>query len=756
MSIFQKIKSLYFPKKKTLLKMMILGSVSASLFYFQPINNYAQQIERNGEKENTVPEETIVYKKDIYHQHQGNSNGGGCYTTHKTDTRTEEVKCNGTMVYRPQLDSTACNRCGASYYGDHSDRGCWHTETQTITYSYYELGCGKGTSTCLGTLIVKQSTADWTRSLSLTAEYENKGSMKIGDKPYIWNGAAACAENIYLLNQNGTYTVQLNADSYANTRAAMISINVQNIDVTAPVIQSVGKEPETVWTKDGVRLTLTEVMDLQPDGREGCGLHEMPFSYDEGQTWTAENSYFYAENGTYTILVRDRLENISTHAFSFDQIDRTPPTIVSVEYDDTKNLASTEIVVTASDLQPDGREGCGLHEMPYSYDGGKTWTAENTYTVCKNGTVQIIVRDALDNRVTTEQTIRNIDCVGPQINYTMVSDSWTNQDVALYLAASDDNEDGSAGSGLEDAWYSLDGGKSWSNQSPLIFKENTAFTITARDKNNNCTSEEIKIIQIDKGEPWVSLKQELHGSGAHMQVKLIATGGDAYSGVADEGYSWDKGAHYSDEDSLFVTENGLYQVYVKDKAGNCNNAVIEVTVFPALFPELPLIPEETETSQEEPESVEYTMVEEESGETTVTTEETVVTMEERIEAPEEMSVQVIEQDSLWEKVIFFLVLMLGMAGTLLLFLMLWSRTIAVYGKKADGTMQYMGRCFIARKDERYQVIIPDSLVQKAMTMHFRFRPSVLFADAHRGEEMYFLFPEEVCITLTIERNMEME
>ena len=80
----------------------------------------------------------------------------------------------------------------------------------------------------------------------------------------------------------------------------------------------------------------------------------------------------------------------------------------------------------------------------------------------------------------------------------------------------------------------------------------------------------------------------------------------------------------------------------------------------------------------------------------------------------------------------------------------------MYVKKADGKQQYMGRRFIARRDEKYLVTIPNALVEKAMTMQFRFRPSALFVDSHHNEEMHFLFPEGVCITLTIERNMEIE
>lgn len=760
MSIFQKIKSLHFLKKmlhlpkKMLLKrclfpkLLVLVGAVFSLILSNPMKNFAQQMESTEDttEKDTEEENTIVYKKDIYHQHLGGSSGGGCYSVQRTGSYTEEIPCGGSLVYWPDLGTSTCSRCAASYFGDEGGRGCWHSETKTTTYTYYDLGCGKGTNTYLGFLTVEQSTTDWVKSLVLTAGYESTGDMVVYEKPYIWNGADACADNIYQVNASGTYTLQLNADAYANTQAAVITVDVRNVDVTAPVIKAHSLEPASDWTKDGVMVTITETADLQPDGSEGCGLHDTPYSYDDGVTWTAESSYCYMENGTHSILVRDRLENVSSYEVSFQNIDYTPPTVESIEYDHTKNIPSTEIVITASDLQPDGSEGCGLHEMPYSFDGGETWTAEHTHTVHKNGTYQIVIRDALDNRITIEEKIKNIDCTGPRVSYTMVSDSWTNQDVRLYLAASDVNEDGTAGIGLADAWYSLDEGKNWSNQTTLVFEENTSFTITARDQNGNYSKTQINIIQIDKMQPWVSLSMDVIGEGMDMKVKLQAHAEDDYSGIAENAFSWDKGSTYSGQSSKVITENGLYQVYAKDKAGNSNNAVIEVDVFPALFPVIPIIQEEPETQME--------IVE--SGTEEWESETATVTLEERIEEPEDIPVEVIEQKSTWEKLFFFLLLVLAGVCLIMLGLLLWSRTLAVYVKKANGKLQYVGRLWISHKEERYFVTIPESMVEKAMTMCFCFKPASLFVDSHKDEEMHFLFPEGVCITLTIERKMEME
>ncbi len=760
MSIFQIIKSLYVSKKmlhlpkKMLIQrylvqnLFILIGMAFSLVLLNPINIFAQQVDAGTEivEENTEEENTLVYKKDIFHQHTGSSAGGGCYSIKKSGETTEKVYCDGTMNYWPAYDRTTCSRCGASYAGDESYRGCWHYETRTTYYTYYAIGCGKSPSTLLGSVFVEKSTDDWVKSLVLTAGYENTGNMVVNENPYIWNGTEASESNTYEVNASGTYTLQLNAEASANTKAAIITVDVRNVDATAPIIMAHTLNPESDWTKEGIMVSITQTADLQPDGNEGCGLHETPYSYDNGETWTTETTHLYMENGVHSILVRDRLENTSSYDVSFQNVDCTPPTLETLDYDHTKNILSTELVLTASDLQPDGSEGSGLHEEPYSFDGGLTWTAENTYMVKRNGIIKIAVRDKLENITVIEEKIQNLDCTGPRISYFMVSDSWTNQNVTLYLAASDINEDGTAGIGLMDTWYSVDGGKNWSNKESLVFEENTSFTITARDMNENYSTAHINIIQIDKEQPWAALTMEVTGEGLDMQVRLQASGGDDYSGIAENGFSWDGGSTYSNQSEKTVTENGLYQVYVRDKAGNSNNAVIEVDVFPALFPIIPILPEEPE---EQPETIEPKTEEWES-------EVTTVTMEERIEQPEEIPVEVIEQDSLWEKLLIFVSLMLAAVMLGSFALLLWSRTIAVYVKKTNGKQQYLGRLWISHKEERYFVTIPQSMVEKAMTMCYCFKPASIFVESHKDEEMHFLFPEGVCITLTIERNMEME
>lgn len=698
--------------------------------------------------ENGLKKQAVSFSKKIYHKHTGSSgSGGGCHSVKNTGTRTEKIKCSGKMVYWPDLDSTSCSKCGGSYSGDQSGRGCWEEDTKTVKYTYYTLGCNKSESTFLGSLTVTQDITDWTRSLHLTGSYSVEADlMKVSDKPFIWNGEDATDNAVYEVTESGDYTLQLNADSNANTIAGMVLVEVRNVDVTAPFVRAHTQEPQSEWTKEGVVVTLTDVVDLQPDGSEGCGLHEQPYSYDNGETWTVENSHIYLENGTHSILVRDALENTSSYDVTFYNVDCTPPAIHMIDYDHTKNIRTLTIVLTAEDIQPDGSGGCGLHEQPYSFDGGQTWTAEKTLFVDKNGTISIAVRDKLENVQYLDENITNIDCTGPEISYKMKHHSWTNEDVKLYLSAKDINEDGSMGIGLPAAWYSLDGGKSWLGEEVTIYEENQKITVIARDNHDNRSTLHLKINQIDKDDPWVTLSMEVIGDGLDRRVMLTAEAGDEYSGLADKAYSWDKGISYGTDNTKVVTENGTYQVTVRDKAGNWSYDTIEVDVFSVLLP-IPIIIEEKDVPEEE-------MPEETEIETETETQTVIVEQEERIAPPDVQNVGSLKQDDWdWNDTIALIASVLLLLGILVFLFLLWLRTIAIYVEDMNGNMKYMGRQWIYYR-ERFEVKITTMLLEQCMTTHFSLRPSFLFVRLHREKDMCCLFPEDICIIKQVERNIE--
>ena len=70
---------------------------------------------------------------------------------------------------------------------------------------------------------------------------------------------------------------------------------------------------------------------------------------------------------------------------------------------------SVTLTIDASDSMS------GLEERPYSFDGGATYTEDNTSTFSSNGQKTIMVKDKAGNILTSTYTISNIDKVKPDI-----------------------------------------------------------------------------------------------------------------------------------------------------------------------------------------------------------------------------------------------------------------------------------------------------------------------------------------------------
>ena len=720
------------------------------LFILFPIKSFANEAEDN----------SVVFTKEIYHRHTGSSGGGGgCYSVKRTGTRTERCDGGGQAGNGPHGPDTSgqvyyvgrCTKCGERLdrYGSPGYESC--DSVVTVSYTYYDLGCNQSPSTILGTLSVEQDISGWAKEVVLTAFYETAGNIRVADNPFIWNGETATTQNTYVVAQNGDYTLQLNADANADTENNKIVIPIRNIDNTAPVIASRSLEPENGWVKEGVLLTLGEVQDLQNDNTPGCGLHEEAYSYDNGETWTADKSFFYEGSGTYTVLVRDALENTSSYEVSFYNVDNLAPTIESVEYDDTPNALSVTVTVKASDVQADGSEGCGLHELPYSFDGGNTWTDSPVWETDRNGVIVVAVRDVLGNIAYREAEITNIDGCGPRVSYNMEPNSWTNGVVRLYLTAQDINTDGSAGIGLPNAWYSLDGGEAWINEKELIYTENQEVSVIARDNYGNRTYLEFSINCIDTDAPWVSLEMEVTGEGEEKEVRLIADGQDGGSGLHEQAFSWDNGGSYGNERVLQVSENGLYEVIVRDKVGNRRHKQIEVNVFEEPVEEiLPVIEEVTPTPEQKPvlPKEEETKVEPEPA-------PVVIKASPKADKPEVKTVHVIEEDT-WDIQDTLAAIGVAVAGLGLLVLLGFCvvNTIAVYVEDEKEGMHYLGRLWIRHRDERYEVRFTEEVLEKCVTTHFYLRPSFLFRIKHKGITLSLIFPEDICIALPIEKEMD--
>ena len=170
------------------------------------------------------------------------------------------------------------------------------------------------------------------------------------------------------------------------------------------------------------------LIDIYEDGKTNyfyfCqAANEVP-NHKEGSMitgWHTVNGnryYFIEDEKTQGMKLGARAEGwipINGKAYYFNSngintaVDDKSPTIQSI----TGNPENWEKNATLQINASDG-DGIGLHETPYSFDGGNTWQASNKKTVTSNGTITIKVRDKAGNTSNaTEVKITKVDSEPP-------------------------------------------------------------------------------------------------------------------------------------------------------------------------------------------------------------------------------------------------------------------------------------------------------------------------------------------------------
>ncbi len=280
-----------------------------------------------------------------------------------------------------------------------------------------------------------------------------------------------------------------------------------------------------------------------------------------GYTWSNGNAgaaVTVTENGTYTCAVTYK-DNCSGEigsaevSISVNNIDRQGPSIFAEQSTTEWTNEPVKLTATAQDDQS------GLHENAYSWNGGE-WQSATEYTVTGNGTHILKVRDRLGNESEHVFTVSNIDCQGPSVSIGQSTTEWTNESVKLTATAQDDQ------SGLHESAYSWNGGE-WQSMEEYPVTENGTYTLKVRDQTGNESECVLTISNIDKKFPviksWELSTVEL--TSGPVEVTVTAT--DEESGLAEQAYSLD-GKNWQEENVFTIRENGIYNIYVRDKAGN--------------------------------------------------------------------------------------------------------------------------------------------------------------------------------------------
>lgn len=396
----------------------------------------------------------------------------------------------------------------------------------------------------------------WTNNdvkLSVTASDVGGGLDASG---YKFNSENWQTSNFTYCKTNGKHIVTVR-DVAGNTRTTTRSI--VTIDKEAPTF-TVSGNPAT-WTGSDVTLSISAT-DMPASGCSG--LRARAYSFDGGVTWQADTSKTFSENGTYTLMVRDSVGNVSKgQDITIRYIDKTPPA-AHVEGIPTAWQNTNAIIhIIASDLP---NQGSGLDAKPYSWDNGLTWTNSSSLTVSQNQSLRIKVRDAVGNILTLPVTgITFLDKEPPEdFSVSASPTAWTAGSVTLTVSGASDKISGLAD--LPYHWTAANVDYGPTSDASYEITENGDVIVSITDKAGNIRSKKVSVTNIDKTAPSDLAIVGDTATWTNQPVTVSATAKDTQSGVTE--FSWNNGLTWQTDSTITFNENTEGILLAKDAVGN--------------------------------------------------------------------------------------------------------------------------------------------------------------------------------------------
>lgn len=231
--------------------------------------------------------------------------------------------------------------------------------------------------------------------------------VKTKDVPKDWNKIDKNTATIDVsseIKENGLYYIWV-TDSAGN--AAYVSKEITKIDNTPPTIE---------YTIDDSKKDTEKYITITVTAKdEQVGLHEMSYSWDK-QSWGKDNNFLrVTENGSYTIYVRDALENIAEKKITINSLpkegtaeidDGTLIKSINVSSEWSGNTNKEVIIILNNNLSIQDWQITEFDEVPERFrpsqdeDEESNTTAENT-TLTNTNTSSPIINNSQGNTNTT-------------------------------------------------------------------------------------------------------------------------------------------------------------------------------------------------------------------------------------------------------------------------------------------------------------------------------------------------------------------
>lgn len=394
---------------------------------------------------------------------------------------------------------------------------------------------------------VTGNATEWTnQNVTLTVKGEDDG-IGLAYRPYSFNRGSFQA----------TPTITATTNQTVNVRVIDERSNLTSVDV---VVDKIDKEGPSLTVSGNPQAYGGSPVVLKAEATDSkSGLAEEAYSFDGAVTWQKEPEKAFYTNQNVPVWVRDSLGNISSQKVVINKIDTVIPTFTVSGNPLGWRAEDVTITLVGSDLHS------GLHAIPYSWDGGLTWTSENSKTFSENQTIEVAVRDKANLVRTETVAITKIDKTPPTVTYTLDPSEWTNQNVVVTAFVTD------AESGPNRAAYSW-GNNEW--EGSLVYKtvsSNQTVSFKGRDAVGHITSAEFIVDNIDKEVPTFTVSGNPL-NWTNENVTLVVTAFDSLSGIASTGYSFDNGKTWQAEPSASFETNQSVTIKVRDVAGNLATA----------------------------------------------------------------------------------------------------------------------------------------------------------------------------------------
>ena len=201
-----------------------------------------------------------------------------------------------------------CYSCAGIVQNKTRDESREHSRTERV------VACGLTDATVVAGITMTSNVTEWTKDNVVlnVAVTEPVAGQSLAPYSYSFSGGTANGSSC-VVDKNGTYSVTV---SGKNGRQTTVSLQVNNIDKTIPVIEN--------FYVDKQYPEYNEANLIVSSSDAESGLADLAYSFDGGASFQSAGSMRITSNGNYTVVVQDKAGNRSSKTITVSCFEKKP------------------------------------------------------------------------------------------------------------------------------------------------------------------------------------------------------------------------------------------------------------------------------------------------------------------------------------------------------------------------------------------------------------------------------------------------